>query len=288
LTRATGDTNTGDSTDATKTFIDGVLTWYKDDNAGNALGGAVFTVCQTTSYDTVSGQFVDITDVCTDVTDDTDGSVTAGAGLDQDGAPGVFKLTGLALGQYTVTEKTAPAGYAKDSSTKNAALDPNNTSASITEHFVNNRSILKITGFGYTNAPAKTDGTNLCAADSPTSGVVHGCSTYTVDLHNYGGAAASVNVTLTFGGTANIQLVTASTSGPGTITGNTAGSTSVSFSGINVANGANAGTITVVIRYDATDGQTVTANLAAQYATNGLIRTASGSGATISFTAQSD
>src|SRR5262249_18361097 len=47
LTRATGDSHTGDSGPATKTFVAGKILWKKVDEKGNLLGGATFQVTAT-------------------------------------------------------------------------------------------------------------------------------------------------------------------------------------------------------------------------------------------------
>src|SRR5439155_818881 len=47
LSRATGDSHTGDSGPATKTFVAGSLRWKKVDEGGNLLGGATFLVTAT-------------------------------------------------------------------------------------------------------------------------------------------------------------------------------------------------------------------------------------------------
>jgi hypothetical protein len=296
LTRATDDSQSSDSTDASKTFVNGTLSWYKDDNAGNPLGGATFTVCETDSYSTATNSFGNIADVCHDVTDN--------AGLDQNGTGGVFKLTGLALGKYSVVEKTAPAGYSLDSTTKYAQIpvstqttltDSDNRNAIIETHFVDNRPVVKVTAFGYTNAPAKTAGDNLCAPDSPTSGVLHGCAEYTVTLHNYGGASTSVDLTLTITevSTGTLRYVSNNGSPAGTVS-NSAGNcpctvswTAANSNAISLAANGDA-TITVKIRYDNTDGTKISADLTANYTTNDGTRTASGSGANVTFPVHGD
>ena len=76
----------------------------------------------------------------------------------------------------------APPGFEPDPDTVTVELTLANPNATIQLAFVNQRPILKITGFGYTNE----------ATGSPTAGIVSGTATYTVNLHNYGGAAATL------------------------------------------------------------------------------------------------
>jgi hypothetical protein len=269
LTRETG--TSGNSGDATKVFVAGSLAWLKHDNTGLVQGGATFEVCRTHNFNTASGDFVDIDpDVCLTVVDDSDGN--PGPGLDQDPDPGEFLLTGLRLGRYTVHETVAPPGFEPDPATMTVDLTVEAPDVTITVPFVNNRPILKITGFGYTNE----------ATGSPTSGVVSGTATYTVNLHNYGLTAAtltnsslSVDVTGAGGGTLSCDGSPTPFSAP--ITG-------------TVAAGADLSPpVTLVCHYgNMADGAVITATLNIKYTINGLERTASGSPATISFTIQSD
>jgi hypothetical protein len=105
LTRATGDSNAGDSPDAHKTYQSNSLSWTKHDNNGAALGGATFLV---TGPSFPSG---------TSVVDVTNGIVVVGPGLDQNGSPGLFELDGLIAGTYTIHETAAPSGFNLDPST---------------------------------------------------------------------------------------------------------------------------------------------------------------------------
>ena len=266
------------SADAEKVFVAGTLTWFKDDNAGNRLGGATFQVCRTHTLDTSSGEQLDTSDVCetiADVVTGTPGDSTGLAGPDQDADPGDFRLTNLTLGRYTVRETIAPAGFEADSGAARLAddmtvADPN---ATVALAFVNNREVLKITGFGYTNA----------AQGTPTSGVRSGVATYTVDLHNYGSSAAVLtNSSLT---------ASVSGAGAGTFTCNGDGNAPALTKAITgtVAAGGNLGPVTLVCTYtNMTDGAVISATLNVKSTTNGLERAASGSPATISFTVQGD
>ena len=81
------------------------LAWQKQDDAGNPLGGATFTISPN-PWTGAAGS-VDITDL-------TSGS-PANAQSDQDNRAGFFKLIDVKPNvQYTVTEKTAPANYLVD------------------------------------------------------------------------------------------------------------------------------------------------------------------------------
>jgi uncharacterized repeat protein (TIGR01451 family) len=119
LTRATGDSHTGDSGSATKTFVAGSLKWLKEDSHGNLLGGATFVVTAT------GGDALNSTPLSVTVVDNGPN--------DADPTPGVFvlkpfqsflgsPLTGLALGSYTVQETVAPTGFNLDPSTQTATL----------------------------------------------------------------------------------------------------------------------------------------------------------------------
>jgi uncharacterized repeat protein (TIGR01451 family) len=81
----------------------GSLSWKKQDDAGNALGGAVFTVTPNPWTGTSS---IDIADL-------TSGS-PASNHVDQDNRDGYFKLIDVIPDTYQVKEKTAPAGYLVD------------------------------------------------------------------------------------------------------------------------------------------------------------------------------
>ena len=140
-----------------------------------------------------------------------------------------------------------------------------NPNGTIATAFVNQRPILKLSEFGYTNTPTGT----------PTAGVVSGTTTYTVKLKNFGGASASFSGTLT----ASTNSVGGTLSCPG----------SPLPIGGTLASGAEM-TFTLTCTYTGLDdGAVVTASLSAvDYTLNGLTRTASGTPASISFTIQSD
>ncbi|MES2525215.1 MAG: SpaA isopeptide-forming pilin-related protein [Gemmatimonadota bacterium] len=126
-----------------KTFVAGSVRWLKHNGSGALLGGAVFTVCRTQTWNSDlnagAGGYVDNSpDVCFDVSDNVSGTDnTAAAPADRDGTGGEFELGGLTLGKYTVTEKTAPPGYLLDTDVENVTLSISSPSATITTAFVN-------------------------------------------------------------------------------------------------------------------------------------------------------
>lgn len=93
-----GDSVTCTITNTAKT---GDVTWKKTDEGGNALKGSVWTM---TGPD---GTVVEVKD-CTAT------SASACTGPDKDPADGTFALSSLKWGDYTLVEKSAPAGYILD------------------------------------------------------------------------------------------------------------------------------------------------------------------------------
>src|SRR5919109_305813 len=267
LTRATDQTH-GSSGDATKVFIAGSLAWVKGDNAGVRQAGATFEVCRTRNFNTADSTFTTITPVCVSVVDDSDGTV--GPGLDRDPDAGEFLIVGLRLGTYTVHETAAPPGFEPDPKTETRDV----TSATLvtiplSSAFVNQRPILKLTEFGYTNTPTGT----------PTAGVRSGTTVYTVKVKNFGGASVALSGTLA-ATTDSVGGTLACTGGNTKSLSATLGTTSPSFEA----------TFTLSCTYtNLDDGSHVTANLSAlNYTTNSVTRTASGTPATLSFTVQGD
>jgi hypothetical protein len=253
LTRATDNTH-GSTGDATKNFVAGSLTWLKRDNAGNLLGGATFQVCRTADRfgNPVAGECVSVTD---------------NLAPDADPVAGQFKLTGLKLGHYTVQETAAPPGYAVDPSIKTADLTLAAPNASITIAFVDQRPIVKITAFGYTNAPTGT----------PTGGVVSGTTVYTIKVKNFGGTSTTL--------THSSLVVSVAGAGTGTLT--CTGGNTLTITG-SLAVSAEL-TFTKTCTYaNLADAAAISATLNVRYTTNTLERTASGSPALIRFTIQSD
>ncbi|MGE5123827.1 MAG: SpaA isopeptide-forming pilin-related protein, partial [Acidobacteriaceae bacterium] len=114
----------GNSGDATKIWVAGSLSWLKQDNLGNPLGGATFEVCRT--LDRFGN---DIPDECVTVLDNS--------APDEDPAAGQFLLSGLALGTYTITETLPPAGYAGDSYVETLVLTLAAPNKSATHIWVN-------------------------------------------------------------------------------------------------------------------------------------------------------
>ncbi|HKZ48820.1 MAG TPA: hypothetical protein VJ397_08570, partial [Thermoplasmata archaeon] len=248
------------SGDAVKVFVAGALRWTKVDNANRLLGGATFTVCRTHDYNSGTGQMDPIAAVCADILDNT--------APDQDPQAGRFLLTGLVLGRYTVHERFAPAGYAPDGRTETVDLTLAAPFDEIVPSFINVRPIVKITAFGYTNAPRGT----------PTDGVVTGHTVYTFSVKNFGLASATLagSLSLSFSGS------------PGSFA---CSGTGVSGCTLDLAGIAlNAGqelTFSLVLDYtNAPSGTSVTASLVVDYALNGLTRQASGSPASVTFTIQ--
>ncbi len=288
LTRSTDGTGSN-SGDATKQFIAGTLRWTKVDNAEQLQGGATFQVCRTHNFNSATSAFDPITPVCVNVVDDTDGTV--GPGLDQDPDAGQFLLKDLRLGRYTVQETVPPAGFAADPDTVTVDLTVSSPNAIIAEAFVDQRPILKITEFGYTNEPTGT----------PTSGVVSGTTVYTAKMKNFGEATALLDISLTAsiqGGTLSSGTFTyVSSTGPAGVSQPSAGSSCVagctaSWTDVSLAPGAEL-TFVITVQYSGVpDGTVVKADLASTYTTNVagdvLTRTASGSPAAITFTVQSD
>jgi uncharacterized repeat protein (TIGR01451 family) len=89
------------------------LAWQKQDGNGSPLGGATFTV--TPNPFTGAGTGLDIADYVS-------ASPQADPTKDQDGRAGYFQLIDVLPGTYTVTEKSAPPGYIKDTTSQQITL----------------------------------------------------------------------------------------------------------------------------------------------------------------------
>jgi uncharacterized repeat protein (TIGR01451 family) len=89
----------------------GSLTWQKQDDAGNALGGATFTITPNPWTGTDSAPIADL----------TSGSPANGR-ADQDNRDGFFKLIDVIPGTYSVQETGAPAGYLLDPAAKSVTI----------------------------------------------------------------------------------------------------------------------------------------------------------------------
>jgi hypothetical protein len=148
----------------------------------------------------------------------------------------------------------------------------NHTDFTITIPFVDNRPIVKITGLSYTNAPDTS-------VDQP-DGINVGDTTFTVNLHNYGGADA-VLADSSF-------VVSNDPPNTGLMCNNAAVPFTLPISQTILAGKDNSTPITLSCHYDHPNGKTITGTLIVKYFTNvpgdTVERTASGSPATISFT----
>ena len=82
--------------------VPGSVTWTKVDGDDNLLAGAVWTLTGPGINDGV------------EVADCVSDPCRTGAFDDQDPVAGQFELVGLSWGDYTLVEKTAPAGYFLD------------------------------------------------------------------------------------------------------------------------------------------------------------------------------
>jgi hypothetical protein len=259
---------------AVKIFVAGSIAWTKVDNANRLQGGATFSLCKTANYDLTSKTFVDLQtkDCSFGPAVDNTGQMNY-TGADTDNTPGKFKVIGLSLGRYEVHETVAPPGYNPDPDTVVVELTPNDpgppvvnhSDAVITEAFVNTRPILKITGFGYTNAPE--------GAAQP-DGIFKGKTIYTAKLHNYGTAAADLN---------NSSLKITSGNSSLTCDGTQDGGLTLPITG-SIAVDADSADVVLTCHYDHPLPKAITATLTVKYTTNGLERTASGSPATITYT----
>jgi hypothetical protein len=171
-----------------------------------------------------------------------------------------------------VKEIDAPDGFVEDPDTVTVELSLSSPNATIAQAFVNNRPIVKLTGFGYTNTPKGT----------PTSGVVSGITVYTIKLKNFGNVSALLDLTLD---------VDVSALGGGSAVCSGTGVVDCTLTALDVVVAAGAEvTFSLTLDYtDLPDGAVVTASLVATYTTpDGFVRSASGSPAWIIFTIQGD
>ena len=129
ITVSTDGTGYNDSP-AEKDWVDGSIKWYKNDDTGLPLGGAIFEVCRICNYNSDTGQCDSIEPVCQLVTDNVS--------PDDDPLDGVFKLIDLVLGDYEIREHQAPPGWEGDLVTKvTVSLTLDNPDAEIAEAWVN-------------------------------------------------------------------------------------------------------------------------------------------------------
>ena len=190
----------------------------------------------------------------------TDKTATAAGQNDEDAAGGHFLVSGQPLGRYVITETNAPAGYILDPTPQTVDVTPGHIAGSAANPFVNSRPILKITGFGYTN--------QATGAVQP-DGIFRGSTTYTINLHNYGTAPAILDATST--------LVVSSNATCGL-------SNTLNLAPLTIGIGADSAPITFTCTYDHPIPAAITATLTVNTLTNTLVRAASGSPATITFT----
>jgi uncharacterized repeat protein (TIGR01451 family) len=183
LTRATGDSHTGDGSPATKTFVAGSLRWKKVDEAGNLLGGATFLVTATGGTAASAGHTplsVSVLDNGPFDADPTPGQILLNSFQSFAGSP----LGGLAMGTYTVQETVPPQGYTLDPKVLSATLTLTSPNADLSgTPFVDTLPHLSIT---------KT------VTGGGTSAVIHPGDTasFTITVTN-DGAGTALNVTVT-------------------------------------------------------------------------------------------
>ena len=108
--------------DADVVVLVGSLAWSKFDGHQQLLGGATFQVTGPSGFD--------------ETVEDNTGA-PGYSGLDADETAGEFLLEDLMLGEYTVTETVAPAGYMLDETPQSATLTREQLDASIESPFVN-------------------------------------------------------------------------------------------------------------------------------------------------------
>jgi uncharacterized repeat protein (TIGR01451 family) len=129
LARATGDSHTGDGGPATKTFVAGKILWKKVDGFGNLLGGATFLVTAT------GGTAATLSPTSVTVLDNGSFDANPANGLfelDAFQSFGGSKLTGLALGTYTIQEITPPPGYTLDPKVLTVTLTQSSLTGDVT------------------------------------------------------------------------------------------------------------------------------------------------------------
>ncbi len=128
ITRST-DATGSNSNDAVKVFVDGSLTWIKQDNQGNRMS-ANFEVCRTHNLNTGTGLMEAITAICVSVSDNV--------APDTDPSVGGYKLEDLRLGRYTVDEVAPfPPGFEPDPDVETVDLTLASPNGSVSTPFVN-------------------------------------------------------------------------------------------------------------------------------------------------------
>lgn len=102
----------------------GSVTWKKSDESGRALAGSVWTLTGP------GGATREITDCVA-------ASAASCTGADKDPAAGAFNLAGLDMGDYTLVEKSAPAGYVLDTTPHRFTLTSDRKDFAFTTAFKN-------------------------------------------------------------------------------------------------------------------------------------------------------
>jgi len=100
------------------------VTWKKSDESGRALAGSVWTLTGP------GGATQEITDCVA-------ASAASCTGADKDPAAGAFNLAGLDMGDYTLVEKSAPAGYVLDTTPHRFTLTSDRKDFAFTTAFKN-------------------------------------------------------------------------------------------------------------------------------------------------------
>lgn len=128
------------SADAVKIFKDGSINWIKHDDLGALLPGATFWVCKTQNWNSNTASYDNIADTtagdgkandsrCFVVADDVSAIDNPDVVPDANNTGGLFLLSNITLGTYTIQEKTAPDGYAIDPDEETVQINTTTTSA---------------------------------------------------------------------------------------------------------------------------------------------------------------
>lgn len=170
---------------------------YKVDKSGHALGGAIFTLTRAGYPDVLSGQ--------------------------SDPVTGLIEVKGLAVGEWTVTETTAPAGYLPDPTPQKVTITYG-VPQSLTFTDVKNEGTMKITKIDsdtklgiegvkfaistsetdFTSATEVTTGTGGIATINLVPGIYYVKETFAPAGYDYDAAAVST-VNIELGKTAEVN-----------------------------------------------------------------------------------
>jgi hypothetical protein len=135
-TNTAANTAAGGSGNALKYYVTGQISWNKVDEEGLLLGGAEFMAERIA--DRFGAAINPASPTYTGITDCMSAPCAPGAGKDQDAAKGKFRLEGLALGTWRVTETKAPANYTMQTAPQTITIGlPPHNSASAAANFVN-------------------------------------------------------------------------------------------------------------------------------------------------------